>query len=134
MPTTTCNTLAIDLGGDDRAAFFNLGYDLTLSKVNNNRQLNVQIEQVDSSIFQAKALLEADRQDLIIRVAEAYFAYLNANETLAFRKAEKTAIGRQLNQVKAFFDAGRSAITDVKEAQATLRFGDCADRSCESTN
>ncbi len=106
-------------GGEDTAAFLSLGYDLTLSKVVINKQLDAQIDQVDASILQSKALLEADRQDLIIRVAEAYFAYLNANDTLAFRKSEKNAIGKQLNQVKAFFDAGRSAITDVKEAQAS---------------
>ena len=105
-------------GGEDGDAFLSLGYDLNLSKVIINKQLDAQIDQVDSSILQSKALLEADRQDLIIRVAQAYFEYLNANETLAFRKAEKNAIGKQLNQVKAFFDAGRSAITDVKEAQA----------------
>ncbi len=106
-------------GGENTAAYFNIGYDLNLSKVIINKQLDAQIDQVDFSILQSKALLEADRQDLIIRVAEAYFSYLNANDTLAFRKAEKNAIGKQLNQVKAFFEAGRSAITDVKEAQAT---------------
>ena len=104
--------------GDDGNAFFNLGYDLTLSKSLINRQLDAQIEQVDSSILQSKANLETARQDLIVRVAEAYFAYLNAKETLAFRESEKQAIGKQLNQAKAFFEAGRSAITDVKEAQA----------------
>lgn len=104
--------------GDDGAAFLNFGYNLSLTKPLINKQLQAQAEQVDSSILQAKANLEADRQDLIIRVAEAYFQYLNANETLAFSKAEKNAIGRQLNQIKAYFEAGRSAITDVKEAQA----------------
>ena len=106
-------------GGENKAAYFNIGYDLNLSKVIINKQLDAQIDQVDFSILQSKALLEADRQDLIIRVAEAYFGYLNANDTLEFRKSEKNAIGKQLNQVKAFFDAGRSAITDVKEAQAS---------------
>ncbi len=104
--------------GEDRNAFLNLGYDLTLTKPLINKKLKAQVAQVDASIIQAKASLEIDRQDLIIRVAEAYFQFLNAEETLAFRKAEKGAIGRQLNQVKAYFDAGRSAITDVKEAQA----------------
>jgi len=103
---------------DDGSAFFNLGYDLTLSKSLINKQLDAQIEQVDASILQSKANLESDRQDLIIRVAEAYFDYLNAKETLVFRKSESQAIGKQLNQAKAFFEAGRSAITDVKEAQA----------------
>lgn len=106
------------LRGDDGAAFLNLGYELSLSKPLINKKLDAQVGQVDQSLLQAKVNLEKDRQDLIIRVAESYFQYLNANETLAFRKAEKTAIGRQLNQTKAFFEAGRSAITDVKEAQA----------------
>ena len=104
--------------GDDGAAFLNLGYELSLSKPIINKKLNAQVEQVAASILQAKASLEKDRQDLIVRVAEAYFQYLKANDTLVFRKSEQKAIGRQLNQAKAFFDAGRSAITDVKEAQA----------------
>ena len=106
------------LSPDNGAAFLNLGYNLSLSKSLINHRINAQIQQVDSSILQSKASLESDRQALIIRVAEAYFAYLNAQETLIFRQSESKAIGRQLNQAKAFFEAGRSAITDVKEAQA----------------
>jgi len=102
-------------GGD---AFLNVGYNLTLTKPLIRRQLQAQIKQVDAIILQAKAGLDADRQSLIIRVAEAYFSFLKAKESLAFASAEKGAIGRQLNQVKAYFEAGRSAITDVKEAQA----------------
>lgn len=104
--------------GDDGAGFLNLGYDLTLTKPIYNKELQAQVGQVDASILQAKATLESDRQDLIIRVAQAYFQFLDANESLSFSRAETKAIGRQLNQVKAYFDAGRSAITDVKEAQA----------------
>lgn len=106
------------LRGHDRSGFFNSSYELSLTKPLINKKLDAQIGQVDATLLQAKASLENDRQNLIVRVAEAYFQFLNVNETLAFRKAEKVAIGRQLNQVKAFFDAGRSAITDVKEAQA----------------
>ncbi|MEE9310201.1 MAG: TolC family outer membrane protein [Cocleimonas sp.] len=106
------------LRSDYENGSLNFGYDLTLSKPIINKQLKAQIAQVDAAILQAKAGLEIEKQNLIVRVAEAYFQFLNAEETLAFRKAERTAIGRQLNQVKAYFDAGRSAITDVKEAQA----------------
>ena len=105
---------------DDGSAFFNLAYNLTLSKSLINKQLDAQVEQVDASILQSKASLESDRQDLIVRVAEAYFEYLNAKETLVFRQLEKKAIGKQLSQAQAFFDAGRSAITDLKEAKARL--------------
>ncbi len=104
--------------GDDGSAFLNFGYNLDLSKPLIHKDLQARVEQVDASILQAKAGLEAERQNLIIRVANAYFQALVAKEASAFAKAEKGAIGRQLNQVKAYFEAGRSAITDVKEAQA----------------
>jgi len=104
--------------GDGGGAFLNFGYDLTLTKPLIRQELKAQEDQVDAAILQAKAGLEAERQNLIIRVAEAYFQFLKAKDSLAFASAEKGAIGRQLNQVKAYFDAGRSAITDVKEAQA----------------
>lgn len=100
------------------SAFLNLGYNLNLTKPIIHKEIQAQIGLADASISQAKANLEADRQNLIIRVAEAYFQSLKAKEALSFAKAEKGAIAHQLNQVKAYFDAGRSAITDVKEAQA----------------
>ena len=103
---------------DGGGAFLNLGYSLTLSKPLIHKEIQAQINQVDAIILQAKARLEGDRQNLIIRVAQAYFDFLKAKESLAFANAEKSAIARQLHQVKAYFDAGRSAITDVKEAQA----------------
>jgi len=106
------------LRGNDSSGFLNLGYNLNLTKPLIHKELQAQVGQVNASILQAKAALEADRQSLIVRVADAYFQYLKAKENLAFATAEKGAIKRQLGQVKAYFDAGRSAITDVKEAQA----------------
>ncbi len=103
---------------DGGGAFLNLGYNLNLTKPLIHKEIQAQIGQVDASILQAKANLEAERQKLIIRVAEAYFQYLKAQEALTFASAEKNAINHQLRQVKAYFDAGRSAITDVKEARA----------------
>ncbi len=104
--------------GDGGGAFLNFGYDLTLTKPLIRRELKAQENQVDAVILQAKAGLEAERQNLIIRVAEAYFQFLKAKDSYAFANTEKDAVSRQLHQVKAYFDAGRSAITDVKEAQA----------------
>ena len=106
------------LRGEDSSAFLNFGYSINLSKPLIHKELKAQTEQVEANIQQANAGLQSDKQQLIIRVAEAYFQYLKAKEALIFAKAEKNAIKRQLNQVKAYFDAGRSAITDVKEAQA----------------
>ena len=62
--------------------------------------------------------LKSERQNFIIRVLEAYFSVLRANETLAFAKAESSAVARQLEQTKQRFDVGLIAITDVHESQA----------------
>jgi len=118
--SATYNLQQIERTGmrDGGGAFLNLGYNLNLTQPLIHKEIQAQIGQVDASILQAKANLEVDRQNLIIRVSEAYFQYLKAKESLTFATAEKKAIGRQLHQVKAYFNAGRSAITDVKEAQA----------------
>jgi len=103
---------------DGTSDIFNAGYKLSVSKALYHKELNAQVNQAKAGVAQAKATIEGQRQALIIRVAEAYFRYLDAQDSREFARAEKDAIGRQLAQVKAYFEAGRSPITDVKEAQA----------------
>jgi len=63
---------------------------------------------------------EVARQDLIIRVADAYFNVLAAQDSLASERAALEAIGRQLEQAERRFEVGLIAITDVKESQAAF--------------
>lgn len=97
---------------------FNAGYNLSVNKVLYHKELNAQVDQASAIISQTQSALEVERQNLIIRVARSYFDYLKAQDNLEFARSEKQAIGRQLAQVNAYFEAGRSPITDVKEAQA----------------
>lgn len=60
----------------------------------------------------------AAEQDLIIRVAQAYFDVLGARDNLDFAEAQEKALARQLDQAQQRFDVGLSAITDVNEAKA----------------
>jgi len=62
--------------------------------------------------------LEAQEQDLIVRVAEAYLNILRTRDRLDTTNAEVTAVRRQLEQVQQRFDVGLVAITDVLESQA----------------
>jgi outer membrane protein len=57
-------------------------------------------------------------QDLIIRVSQAYFDVLAAQDTLAFVRAQKAAVAEQLASAKRNFEVGTSTITDSREAQA----------------
>ena len=60
------------------------------------------------------------QQEQILRVSEAYFNVLRAEETLASAKAEEAALKRQLEQSQKRFEVGLIAKTDVLEAQAQL--------------
>jgi outer membrane protein len=66
----------------------------------------------------AQAQLTAASQDLIIRVSQAYFDVLAAQDTLTFVRAQKAAVAEQLASAKRNFEVGTSTITDTREAQA----------------
>jgi len=67
---------------------------------------------------QALAEYRDAEQELIIRVAQAYFNILRAEDNLSSAVAAETAFKRQLEQTQERFDVGLIAITDVHEAQA----------------
>jgi len=67
---------------------------------------------------QAEAELRATAENLVIRVADAYFNVLTAIETLASSRAEERAVKRQLDQAEKRLEVGLAPITDVHEARA----------------
>ena len=95
------------------------GYDVTLNQVLFNKAFWDAMEQSQELVAQAAASYEVAKQNLIIRVAEAYFNVLGAQDNVAFTKAEKEAFGRQLEQSQERFNVGLIAITDVRESQAS---------------
>jgi outer membrane protein len=78
----------------------------------------VRLSQAGKLSAQADVDYQAAQQDLAVRVADAYFNVLAAEDTLASEQAAKEAIGRQLEQAQKRFEVGLIAITDVQEAQA----------------
>ena len=53
-----------------------------------------------------------------MRVSQAYFDVLAAQDSLALVRAQKTAVAEQLASAKRNFEVGTSTITDTREAQA----------------
>lgn len=58
------------------------------------------------------------QQELILRVAQAYFDVLIAEDTLSSILSQKDATGEQLAFAKRNFEVGTATITDTYEAQA----------------
>lgn len=84
-----------------------------------NRASNIGVSRARTLLSKANAEHSDQRQSLIRRTAEAYFGALRAQDNVAFSKAEREAIFRQLDQAERRYDVGLVAITDVKEAQAS---------------
>ena len=78
----------------------------------------VAFRQAGKQVLRAETDYQIAKQDLLIRVAEAYFEVLAAADTLEAEEAARVAIGRQLDQAQRRFEVGLIAITDVQEAQA----------------
>jgi len=76
------------------------------------------LSQAKKRVKQSNLSYDAQLQALIVRVAEAYFNVLSAEDGLEFSKAERESIHKQLEQTQQRFDVGLIAITDVHEAKA----------------
>src|SRR5512135_2066704 len=82
------------------------------------KQNFIQYDEAGYQVKQAEATFSQASQDLILRVAQAYFDVLGAQDTLELVRAQKAAISEQLAQAKRNFEVGTATITDTHEAQA----------------
>jgi outer membrane protein len=98
--------------------FSSTSIELTVTQPLYRRENTIAYEQAFTQVEQADAQLASSAQDLILRVAQAYFDVLLAQDTVAFSEANRTAIAQQLEQAKRNFEVGVATITDTHEAQA----------------
>lgn len=102
--------------GTDR--FNNYGYGVNLVQPLYRQQNQVAYSQSELQVVQADLQFKSAEQDLILRVAQAYFDVLVAQDSVQLAEAQKTAISEQLEMAKRNFDVGTATITDTYEAQA----------------
>ena len=69
-------------------------------------------------VAQTEAQFKVAEQELILRVAQAYFDVLLAHDSVQLAATQKSAIAEQLEQAKRNFEVGSATITDTLEAQA----------------
>lgn len=77
------------------------------------------VTQAKAIAKQAGANLNAAAQDLMLRVAKAYFKVLEDVDVLRAAESTKLAFAKQLDQITAQYDVGIKTITDVYTAQAS---------------
>ena len=97
-----------------------------------NRANGVTIEQARKSLIVAQADLDAAEQDLVVRLSQAYFDVLSAQDTLATTRANKAATAEQLASAKRNFEVGTATITDTREAQSRFDLGTFQELAAEN--
>jgi outer membrane protein len=113
------NDLDVSAGGVDIGRNFNTsGYTLALSQPLFRLANWEAYQQGKLSVAASEAQFAQAQQDLIVRVAQAYFDVLASQDALETVQAQKTAITEQLASAKRNFEVGTATITDTHEAQA----------------
>ncbi|WP_256250804.1 TolC family outer membrane protein [Nitrosomonas sp. Nm51] len=74
--------------------------------------------QSKTQVTQAESQFVIAAQDLILRVAQAYFNVLDAQVDVEVAEVQKAAIRKQLEQAQRNFEVGVATIVDTNEAQA----------------
>lgn len=108
------------------------GYQLSLSQPLFRWQNWVSYDQSKMQVAQAEANFVQARQDLILRVSQAYFDVIYAIENLTAVRANKAAIAQQLESAKKNFEVGTATITDSHEAQARYDLAQAQEIAAES--
>jgi len=122
LPAVNANAAAsrqmVDTNLAPRRDFTAQNYSIGLSYPLYRMQNVETYEQSRLLVLITEAQLAAAQQDLIVRVSQAYFDVLAAQDSLDTIRAQKRAITEQLAAARRNFEVGTATITDQQEAQA----------------
>jgi outer membrane protein len=91
---------------------------LNLSQTLWSLQAFSQLKEANFAAAAAEATYQGARQNLVLRVAQAYFAILSAADQLATNRSEREAFAQLLSQAQTRQKTGVGPRSDVEQAQA----------------
>lgn len=100
--------------------YFSGNQSLTVRQPLYRPYLNAMVRQAQAQVQDAEANLERDEQSLAMKVGEAYFDVLLAEDQLDLIRAQKATYSTQLDAARKRLSAGAGVRTDIDEAQAQL--------------
>jgi outer membrane protein len=98
--------------------YYSSNGSLNLTQALFRPQAWIALAQADDQVRQAEAEFRQVEQELILRLAQAYFDVLLAEDNVSLAQEQKVAIAEQLKQAKRYFEAGIGTVTDINDAQA----------------
>ncbi len=94
------------------------GLGLNMSQTLWSFQAFSQLKEANFQAAAAEASFRSAQQNLLLRVAQAYFAILSASDQLATNRGERDAFGTLLSQARTREKTGVGPRSDVEQAQA----------------
>lgn len=94
-------------------------YDLNLQQAIFDYKAWMSLKNAKAQVKQGRATYNAAAQNLILRVATAYLAVLQAYDELVVTQAQERALAQQLEQTRAQYEVGLIAITGVEQTKAS---------------
>lgn len=107
-------------------------YNLTITQPIVRVQNYVRIQQADIGLEQAQLVLAAAEQDLLLRLSGAYLNLLASVDGVDLSKAEKLAVGKQLDLARSRFQAGLGTQAQLYDTEA--RYSLTVAREIEAMN
>lgn len=118
LASTSQNFFGVDQTTD--ASYPSSNQSLTVRQPLFRPQLTAQYRQAKAQVDDVDASLAQEEQNLVVRVAGAYFEALLTNEQLSLVLAQQAFNKTQLDAAGKVFEAGAGTRTDVDEARARL--------------
>ena len=118
LDTTSPNLLGNPVTTTDK--YFSDNKNLQLRQPLVNMQRWLQFQQAKSLVEEAEANLDRDLQNLVVRVAGAYFETLMADEQLDLILAQKKTYTTLVDAAQKGLAAGSGTRTDIDDAQSRL--------------
>jgi protease secretion system outer membrane protein len=105
---------------DSQSDYFSQNQSLSLRQSLFNKAKSADYAQAHFNVADVEALLTIETQNLTIRVTEAYFGALLAEDQLNLMRSQATLARTQLDAAKKMLAAGVGTRTDIDEVQARL--------------
>jgi len=122
-----------EVDGSGSSSYNARGASISLTQPLFNVAKFQQIGVAEAGTEQAQFTYREAEMDLMVRVTEAFFEVLRAQDTLNSSRAQEKAIKRQLEQAQQQFKVGLIPITGVNEAQAAYDASRAARIGAEGT-
>ncbi|MFT5114687.1 MAG: outer membrane protein [Parasphingorhabdus sp.] len=111
-------------GNNNSDSYISERLTVSVSKTLYGKQSALAVDQASLQDQQAELVLLANRQNLILRVANAYFLLLGAQDNLELATSEKIAIKRQLELADERLNVGIGTQTDLFDAKARFQIAE----------